>query len=352
MHGSPEERSLSAILLDRVSTRIGTTSGPKDFRPAGKQVGCPSIDREHGAKARFSQSPLEKVVGSVPRYCWLNGKTVPERTAKVSVLDRGLLLGEGLFETMRAYNGKVFAFGRHYKRLKEGAKVLGIAVPPLRLLEEAVDALLQANKLREARVRVTITSGAGGPGILPEEQMEPTVLILAHPLEDTNTRIYRKGARAVTLPIRKVAGAYLGGVKTTSYAENVVGRRLARRAGADEGLFLNTAGDLCEGTASNIFLVKYDELYTPDLASGCLPGVTRSVVLEIAPGVGLRPKETSLSPIDLADADEAFLTSSTREVVPLTLVDGEPVGDGSPGEATLELARAYKEHVERLCPPR
>jgi branched-chain amino acid aminotransferase len=286
------------------------------------------------------------------RYCWLDGKIVSEKVAKVSVLDRGLLLGEGLFETMRAYNGRVFALSRHYKRLSEGAKVLGITVPGLREIEDGIYDLLEANKLKDARVRLTVTSGPGGPGLLPEGPTNPTVIILAHPLEALPTRILRRGARATILPIRKIARSPLGVIKTTSYAENVLGRRLAKQAGADEGIFLNTEGDLCEGTASNIFLVKFGKLFTPDLASGCLPGVTRAVVLEIAPKAGLEPEETSLSPIDLADTDEAFLTSSTREIVPLTVVDGETVGTGRPGEATAALAQRYRELVLRQCPPK
>jgi branched-chain amino acid aminotransferase len=287
----------------------------------------------------------------VPRYCWLGEKLVTERSAKVSVLDRGLLLGEGVFETMRAYNGKVFALGRHYRRMKEGAKTLGIRVPPLRSIEDAIDVLLQANRLEDARVRLTVTSGPGGPGILPSGPVEPTLIILAHPLDSISERLYRKGARAITLPIRKSAGTTLAGIKTISYAENVIGRRIAKRHGVDEGIFLNTEGDLCEGTASNIFLIKYENLYTPDRDSGCLPGITREVVLELAPKAGLKPLERALSPIDLADADEAFLTSSTREIIPLVEVDGEEIADGRPGPITSELHRLYKETVEKLCPP-
>ncbi len=288
----------------------------------------------------------------MPRYCWLGGKLVTERSAKVSVLDRGLLLGEGLFETMRAYNGKVFSLGRHYRRMKAGAKTLGIPLPPLRQIEDAIDELLVANRLRDARVRLTITSGPGGPGLLPSGPTEPTVIILAHPLEGVPERIYRKGVKAITLPIRKSARTTLAGIKTTSYAENVIGRRIAKRAGADEGLFLNTEGDLCEGTASNIFIIKYGNLFTPDVASGCLPGITREVVLELAPKAGLKPLEKALSPIDLADADEAFLTSSTRELMPLVQVDADEIGSGKPGPMTAELHRLYRETVAKQCPPR
>lgn len=288
----------------------------------------------------------------MPRYCWLGGKLVTERSAKVSVLDRGLLLGEGLFETMRAYNGKVFGLGRHYRRMKAGARILGIPAPPLRRIEDAIDEVLKANRLPDARVRLTLTSGPGGPGLLPSGPTEPTTIILAHPLDTVPDRLYRKGARAVTLSIRKSSGTTLAGIKTTSYAENVIGRRMAKRQGVDEGIFLNTEGDLCEGTASNIFVIKYGNLYTPDTDSGCLPGITREVVLELAPKAGLKPAERALSPIDLADADEAFLTSSTREIVPLVEVDGEGIGDGTPGPLTSELHHLYSQMVEKHCPRR
>ena len=286
----------------------------------------------------------------MPRYCWLGDKLVPERSAKVSVLDRGLLLGEGLFETMRAYNGKVFALGRHYKRMKAGARVLEIPLPPLRYVEDAIAKLLAANRLSEARVRLTITSGPGGPGLLPTGPTSPTMIILAHPLDALPDRLYRKGARAVILPIRKSTGSTLTGIKTTSYVENIIGRRMAKKAGADEGIFLNSEGDLCEGAASNIFLVKYSDLYTPDTGSGCLPGITREIVLELAPKAGLTPQERALSPIDLVDAEEAFITSSTRELIPLVEVDGDEIGEGRPGSKTARLRQIYREMVERYCP--
>lgn len=273
----------------------------------------------------------------MPQFCYLNGKLVPERTAKVSVLDRGLLLGEGVFETMRAYDGRIFALDRHLDRLRHGADVLGLTMPFG--LRAGLEELLIANKLRDARVRLTVTSGPGGPGLLGRD-VEPTVVALAHPMEDTG------GPKtAIILPMRKYAAASLVGVKTISYGENLIGRKMAAEGGVDEGIFLNTDGDVCEGTASNVFLIRYGELYTPGVGSGCLPGITREVALECAPAAGLTPHEGSISPIDLAQAEEAFLTSSTREIMPLVAVDGRPIGDGSPGEATARLHDAYRKFV-------
>lgn len=267
----------------------------------------------------------------------------------MSVLDRGFLLGEGLFETMRAYNGRIFGIDRHLRRLHKGAEALGLRLPSAAQLRSATSELLQANKLERARVRMTITSGPGGPGIVASTAVEPTVVILAHPLDLPSERVYRHGMRGVILPIRKFASAPLVGIKSISYGENLAGRRLAAEAGADEGIFLNHLGDLCEGTASNVFLYRFGELLTPDLESGCLPGITREVVLEAAPSLGLKVKTTAVSPIDLAQAEEAFLTSSTRELMPLVEIDGLPIGSGVPGPITERLHAAYREIVEAEC---
>lgn len=285
----------------------------------------------------------------MPRYCYVNGKLVSEKSAKVSVLDRGLLLGEGIFETMRAYSGQVFGISRHLRRLQRGAEALGLRLPSASELRSATSELLKANKLESARVRMTITSGPGGPGIITPPDIEPTVVILAHPLELPNERIYRHGIRGVILPIRKFASAPLVGIKSISYGENLAGRRMAADAGGDEGIFLNHLGDLCEGTASNVFLYRYGELLTPDLESGCLPGITREVVLEVALGEGLKVRETAVSPIDLAQAEEAFLTSSTRELMPLVEIDGLPIGSGTPGPVTARLHKAYRDVVIAEC---
>lgn len=285
------------------------------------------------------------------RYCYLNGKLVPEKTAKVSVLDRGLLLGEGVFETMRAYNGKVFAIDRHLRRLRNGAKAMGLALPTATTLGDALGELLTANKLQDARVRLTVTSGPGGPGLVVADGVEPTVIVLAHPIATPDPRIYQSGMVAITLPMKKYAAAPLVGIKTVSYGENLAGRRMAADAGADEGIFLNSEGDVCEGTASNLFIVSYGKLLTPNLDSGCLPGITREVVLELARPCGLEPEEQTLSPIDLAQAEEAFLTSSTRELMPLVTLDGAPIGQGAPGEATRRLHQAYRDEVGVVCGP-
>lgn len=273
------------------------------------------------------------------QYCYLNGKLVPERTAKVSVLDRGLLLGEGVFETMRAYEGRIFALNRHMDRLRDGARVLGLKIPAG--IERGLADLLEANKLKDARVRLTVTSGPGGPGLLGAD-VEPTVIALAHKLEDSG------GAkRAITLPMRKYASTSLTGIKTISYGENLMGRKMAAEAGVDEGIFLNTDGDICEGTASNVFLIRYGALYTPSLASGCLPGITRDIVLECAADAGLTPHEEAISPLDLIQAEEAFLTSSTREIMPLVEVDGRSIGSGEPGPATGRLHDVFRASVAR-----
>lgn len=275
-------------------------------------------------------------------YAWLNGKMVPEREAAVSLADRGVLFGDGLFETLRAYNGNVFRLLRHLARLEAGAAALSIPLPcPTEALAEAVAETLHANRLGNASVRLTLTRGPG-PGIQLPLSPEPTLFITARALT-----VDRAGqpctAHVVSFPRNERSP--LVRLKTLNYLECVLGREEARRAGADEGLFRNRRGSLTEGAASNLFLVREGVLFTADEDSGLLPGITREAILELASTLGIPRRVSPVAMTVLGTATEAFLTNTLIEVAPLVAVDGRPVGSGEPGPVTRRLAEAYRDLV-------
>jgi len=264
---------------------------------------------------------------------WLNGDLAEEGEACISPADHGFLVGDGVFETLRWYDGRPFDMDAHLGRLEDGCRAMGITAPPGAELARGVHAVVAANGLRDARIRITVTSGTGPPGLV-RGAGPSTVLVAAlalSPWPPTST--------AVTSRLRRDEQSPLAGVKTVALAESVVALAEARAAGADEALLLNGRGELCEATTANVFLVHDGVAATPPLDSGCLGGITREHVLELG------AVERTLTPEDVVTAEEAFLTSSTRELQPLVAVDGKPVGSGEPGPVTTRLAEAYSRMV-------
>ncbi len=259
------------------------------------------------------------------RFVWLNGSIVPTAEAKVSVLDRGLLRGEGVFETMRTYGGALFAAGRHLARMQMSADAAGVRLPPPEVLREAVSAAVAANGFPESRVQLTVTSGPGGPTPDPIGHPEPTLVVIVLPL---GSQTARPVVTAVTLPWIRHESAALTGVKPTSYLDHLVGHKWAHQQGADEGLWRNSAGEVTEATGSNLFVVRGGVVLTPPLSAGLLPGVTRDLVLERCRARKVPAEETTLAVPDVAAADECFLTSTTKEAVAVASLDGHPVGTG------------------------
>jgi branched-chain amino acid aminotransferase len=270
---------------------------------------------------------------------WIDGALVPLEEARVSVLDHGLVVGDGVFETMRVYNGVPFAWTRHAARLRASADGLGLTLPDVASLREAADAVLVANSLREARLRVTVTGGAAEPGTWPADG-PATIFVLASPIERAPAR-----ADVVVAPWTRNEHGALAGLKTISYGANVRALAYARERGASEAIFANTAGYLCEATGSNVFCMYDGELCTPPAAAGCLLGVTRALLLELGGAV-----ERDI-PIDaLARAEEAFLSSTTREVQAIAHVEGHRL-PSAPGPMTQQLAAAFRELVAANSDP-
>jgi branched-chain amino acid aminotransferase group I len=275
---------------------------------------------------------------------YLNGCLIPRSQAFTSALDYGFLYGFGLFETMRAYRGQVFRLERHLSRLAHSAEILGLPVRALALKGAVMDTI-QANQLSEARIRITVSIGEGAMPPDPSTCNKPTVLIVAEHYQPYPEQVYQKGFRAVVSSIRRNSQSPLSRLKSANYLESILARQEARAAGVDEALCLNEKGLLAEASMSNIFLVSDGILRTPGQESGILPGITRQTILELAPQLGIKTLEQDIRLDELPQAEEAFLTNSLIEVMPLTEIAGKPVGSGRPGPLSRRIMAAYKKLV-------
>jgi branched-chain amino acid aminotransferase len=271
---------------------------------------------------------------------WMNGELTPLETARVSPLDHGLVVGDGVFETLRIYGGIPFAWRRHLDRLHASARGLGLAAPAADELRTAAESVLAANDLAEARLRITVTGGEAPPGSR-RAPVPPTVIVVAFALDP-----WAAQADVVIVPWSRNEGGALAGLKTISYAENVRALAYAEARGAGEAIFPNTRGNLCEATGSNVFFVRGEQCVTPPLTAGCLNGVTRQLLLEIGSTAGVSIVENDAPVESLQSVDEAFLCSTIREVQPIATVDGVAL-PSAPGPITKRLAAAFADLVAR-----
>ena len=277
---------------------------------------------------------------------YLNGRFVAARRARVSVFDRGLLYGDGLFETMRAYRGRIFALEEHVARLARSADALNFKLPKhdwRNILEE----LLRRNELgaRDAWVRLNLTRGAAAPDVLPPPDAVPTVFALVKPVPSGFSPVQRKGARVTLLTYSR--NSFMPEHKSLNYLPTILGKSAAAQRGAYEGLFVRDGKYLMEGTTSSLFLVRDNKLQTPP-PKGILPGVTRRVIGVIAASEGIKISERNTTVAMLEKADEAFLTSSVAEIVPITYLDEQPIARGKPGPLTMRLQRQYRTYARRI----
>ncbi|MEV6952098.1 aminodeoxychorismate lyase [Streptomyces sp. NPDC051183] len=261
---------------------------------------------------------------------WLDGALRDADDAKVSVFDHGLTVGDGVFETLKAEGGTTFALTRHLERLTRSARGLGLPDPDLDEVRRACAAVLEANPIPLGRLRVTYTGGVSPLGSDRGDAGPTLIVALAGAVRRPDT------TAVVTVPWVRNERSGVTGLKTTSYAENVVALAAAHRAGASEALFANTVGRLCEGTGSNVFVVLDGELHTPPVASGCLDGITRTLVAEWTGA-----KETDLPFEVLEQAEEVFLTSSLRDVQAVHRIDGRELA-AAPGPVTAEAMRVFE----------
>jgi branched-chain amino acid aminotransferase len=283
---------------------------------------------------------------------YLNGRLIPRFEARLSPFDHGFLYGYGLFETTRAYNGHIFRLDSHLTRLRCSAESIGLTHSILtteegkQSLKAACMATLEANELKDARIRLTVSAGEGDMTPDPGTCSSPTVLITARNLVPLPPEKYETGFKAAVSFLRRNSQSPLSRLKSTCYMENVLARMTARAAGYDEAIFLNEQGYLAEGSTTNVFLASHGELITPPFESGVLPGITRDAVLEIARTSNIKATERWVELNELIEAEEAFLTNSVLELMPLVSVEGRPVGSGRPGKLTRDLLFAYRKLVD------
>ncbi|MDY6794769.1 MAG: aminotransferase class IV [Actinomycetota bacterium] len=279
---------------------------------------------------------------------YLNGEIVDEREALIPVWDRGVLFGDGLFETVRAYDGKPFRMSRHLERLRRGCAELRITgIPADGEIEAAVSDLYRTNVGEgDAYIRITLTGGTYDGGKTLARPADPNVFIVVQPYGGYPERFYRQGMCLTVSSLRRNPDSPLSRVKSNNYLDTLVAKQEASDCGADDAVVLNSDGYLAEGTSSNLFLVMGESLATPAADCGLLPGITREVVMELCDNLRLPCVTGYFTLEDLLDCDEAFLTVSTGEIVPVASVDRETIGEICPGAVTLRLHRAYGDLVK------
>jgi branched-chain amino acid aminotransferase len=279
---------------------------------------------------------------------YLNGQFVDEPDAKVSVFDHGLLYGDGVFEGIRFYNGRVFLFEEHLDRLYDSAKAVLLAVPMERAaLREAVLETIRQNNLRDGYVRLVVTRGKGDLGLNPNSCKEPTVFIIAATIQLYPEKYYTEGLRVNTVPTQRVSPAAVSpAIKSLNYLNNILAKIEGNLYGAQESIHLNAQGFVAECTADNIFMIKNDRVLTPQVSDGALGGITRRLMFDLAREMGRTIEEKQLTRYDLFVADELFLTGTGAEVVPINEVDGRKIGAGRVGPVTLDFIRHFRARTQ------
>ena len=275
---------------------------------------------------------------------FVDGKYLGERDAKVSVFDHGLLYGDGVFEGIRAYNGRVFKLKEHIDRLFYSAKAILLVIPMTHAeMMRAVVETCRRNKLRDGYVRLVVTRGVGTLGLNPNRCKNPSVIIIAGKIQLYPPELYQKGMEIITVPtVRNLHSALNPAIKSLNYLNNILAKIEANNSGCQEAIMLNAEGFVSECTGDNIFIVKGATLQTPPLSAGALYGITRRVVMEMAAESGLAVSEPNLTRYDLFNAEECFLSGTGAELVPIVKIDGRPIGNGKPGSVTQKLVAQYR----------
>lgn len=274
---------------------------------------------------------------------YLNGEIVGAERAVVSVFDRGFLYGDSVFEVLRTYGGKPFAWAAHWERLLGSAAHLGIDIVWDREnATAALKATLDEGVNAESYVRIVVTRGAGEIGLDPDLATTPTHVIIVKELSSPPTELYERGCKLKIVSTQRSQAGVDPRAKSGNYLSSIQALREARAAGDYEAIMKNAEGALCEGSSSNIFVVRRGEVATPPVAAGILEGITRRTVLAICKRRGVAARERVLRPEDLYEADEAFITSSIREVMPVTSCDDHAIATGRPGRLTRDIADAYR----------
>jgi len=274
---------------------------------------------------------------------YIDGKYYDERNAKISVFDHGLLYGDGIFEGIRAYNGRVFKLKEHIDRLFYSAKAILLEIPMAHadIMAATVETCRQ-NRIRDGYIRLVVTRGAGTLGLNPRSCKQPSVIIIAGKIQLYPQELYQQGMDIITVPTtRNLHSALNPAIKSLNYLNNILAKIEANNAGCEEAIMLNAAGFVAECTGDNIFVIKEGHLLTPPLSAGALYGITRRTVMELAAQSGLAVGEPDLTRYDLFNADECFLTGTAAEIMPVVKIDGRTIGAGKPGPVTRNLVTQY-----------
>lgn len=274
---------------------------------------------------------------------FIDGQFYAESDAKISVFDHGLLYGDGVFEGIRAYHGRVFKLKEHLDRLFCSAKALLLEIPMTHAeLTRAVVATCRENGVRDGYVRLLVTRGVGTLGLNPKRCRRPSVIIIADRIQLYSPELYDQGLEIVTVPTtRNLHSAVNPAIKSLNYLNNILAKIEANIAGVEEAIMLNAEGYVAECTGDNLFLVKGRQLLTPPLSAGALYGITRATVMDLAREAGLTVAEPNLTRYDVFNADECFLTGTAAEIMPVVKVDGRTIGTGKPGPVTRLLTERY-----------
>ncbi|MDF9408544.1 branched-chain-amino-acid transaminase [Pelotomaculum isophthalicicum JI] len=276
---------------------------------------------------------------------YLDGEYLPEERAVVSVFDHGLLYGDGVFEGIRAYNGRVFKLHDHLVRLYESARTIGLDIPlTLEEMQEVVLETLRRNNLRSGYIRLVVTRGKGDLGLDPLKCPRPTVFCITASIRLYPEELYENGLSLITVSTRRnIPVAVTPRVKSLNYLNNIYAKMEANLVGVPEAIMLNSEGYVAEATGDNIFIIKNGVLATPPPYIGLLEGVTRNAVMDLARQAGIPVEEKVFTLHDVYNADECFLTGTAAEVIPTVKVDGRVIADGKPGKITWELISAFRE---------
>src|SRR5260370_6312305 len=310
--------------------------------PKSREAVKPAVDKRTGSKPAAKASQI-----------YVDGKFYAEGDAKVSVFDHGLLYGDGIFEGIRFYNGRVFRLEEHLERLWDSARSICLEIPmSQRAMTEALLETIRQNHLREGYIRLIVTRGVGNLGLNPEQCKKPSVIIITAQIALYPETIYRNGLSVVTCATRRTNPSALNpAVKSLNYLNNVIARIKANLAKADEALMLNYEGHLAECTADNFFIVNGGQIFTQRTTAAALRGITRAVVFDVAAETGIKVREADITRHDVFIADEAFLTGTAAEIIPVVKADGRPIGTGKPGPITARMVARFREMTRQTGTP-
>ncbi len=278
---------------------------------------------------------------------YIDKKYYDKDNAKISVYDHGLLYGDGVFEGIRIYNGRIFKLTEHIKRLYQSAKAILLEIPmSMAEMEQAVSETVRINKKENGYIRLVLTRGTGALGINPMQCPEPSVIIIVDDIQLYPDEYYQDGIRVITASTRRLQADSLDPrIKSLNYLNNIMAKIEAIQAGCQEAIILNRNGFVAECTGDNIFIVKNNFLITPASNQGALDGITKNTMLELAKSKGISTQEGALAQYDLYTADECFLTGTGAEIIPVVQIDGRKIGSESPGKTTLKLMEAFRKEI-------